>query len=209
MNWPRLLGSREANADEQLMRRLRLTGDHAAFAELMTRWEPRIRRLCYRMTGDEHRGEDLTQETFSRVFMNRQQFDPSRKFSTWLWRIALNLCYEEARRAGRRGALRDEEGDEAAIDPGPLERALQSERVELLRRAVLALPESHRAIVTLREYEQLKFREIAEVLDLPEGTVKWRMTEALNELNERLKSLNDEVRETPPKPVLPKERLLL
>lgn len=209
MNWPRVLGSRNAESDEQLMRRLRLTGDHAAFAELMTRWELRIRRLCYRMTADEHRGEDLTQETFSRVFTNRNQFDVSRKFSTWLWRIALNLCYEDARRAWRREELRQEEGDEPAVDCGPLERALQSERLELLRRAVLALPETHRAIVTLREYEQLKFREIAEVLDLPEGTVKWRMTEALNELNERLKSLNDEIRETPPKPMRPKERLLL
>src|SRR5690242_5301906 len=160
MNWPRLLGSRSGDSDEQIMRRLKLTGDHVAFAELMNRWEMRIRRLCYRMTGDEHRGEDLTQETFSRVFSNRKQFDASRKFSTWLWRIALNLCYEEARRVGRRGELRHEEGDEPAIDPasdvGPLDRAVHSERVELLKRAVLALPETHRAIVMLREYEQLK-----------------------------------------------------
>src|SRR4051812_19362383 len=107
MKWlPLWLGPRSAASDEQTMRQLQSCGDHAAFAELMSRWELRVRRLCYRMIGDEHRSEDLAQETFSRVFANRHQFDPTRKFSTWLWRIAMNLCYEESRRIGRRGELR-------------------------------------------------------------------------------------------------------
>jgi RNA polymerase sigma-70 factor (ECF subfamily) len=212
MTWlPRLLRSTSADSDEQTMRRLQTHTDHAAFAELMSRWEARVRRLCYRMTGDAHRSEDLAQETFSRVFANRHQFDHSRKFSTWLWRIALNLCYEESRRAGRRGELRltDDRDDETG-ESGPLEQAMESERTDLLRRAVMSLPETHRAIVMLREYEQLKFRQIAEVLDVPEGTVKWWMTEALNQLNERLGPLlaADEPKASD-KTSRSKERLLL
>src|SRR5436305_333050 len=109
MDWlPRLLRPRRPidasgdRDDEQLMRDAQLHSDHEAFAQLVRRWESPVRRLCIRMTGDEHRGEDLAQETFVRAFASRRQFDPPRKFSTWLWRIALNLCFEEGRRAARR-----------------------------------------------------------------------------------------------------------
>lgn len=180
------------------MRRVQSTGDAAAFAKLVTRWEQPIRRLCARMTGDEHRGEDLTQETFARVFAHRHRFEPDRKFSTWLWRIALNLCHEEARRAGRRGertldlsGADDEPFHEspAVEHDDPHGRAVQSERAALVRVALQRLPAAHRAVVVLREYENLKFREIAEVLDVPEGTVKWRMAEALTQLGEQLKPI--------------------
>jgi DNA-directed RNA polymerase specialized sigma24 family protein len=81
--------------DELAMRKVQFRGDHAAFAELVDRWEAPIRRLCTRMTCDAHRGEDLTQEVFARVFTKRDQFDSLRKFSTWLWRIALNKsCHQ-------------------------------------------------------------------------------------------------------------------
>jgi RNA polymerase sigma-70 factor (ECF subfamily) len=149
------------------------------------------------MTGDEHRGEDLAQEAFARVFANRHRFEPTRKFSTWLWRIALNLCYEEARKVGRRGDRTADASDENAHGPrlvadddgGPEGRAVRAEHVALVRAALRRLSESHRAVVVLREYENLKFREIAEVLDIPEGTAKWRMAEAMNQLSEQLKPI--------------------
>jgi RNA polymerase sigma-70 factor (ECF subfamily) len=105
--------------------------------------------------------------------------------------------------------LTDDRDDETG-ESGPLEQAMESERTDLLRRAVMSLPETHRAIVMLREYEQLKFRQIAEVLDVPEGTVKWWMTEALNQLNERLGPLlaADEPKASD-KTSRSKERLLL
>jgi RNA polymerase sigma-70 factor (ECF subfamily) len=204
MNWvPQWLGagSGGVGSDEEVMRRVQANGDPAAFAHLVARWENPIRRLCVRMTGDGHRGEDLTQEAFARVFASRQQFEPDRKFSTWLWRIALNLCHEEARRIGRRGERTIDMsgaggGDAssglrpvAADDDGPHGRAVRAEHARLVRVALQRLPDAHRAVVVLREYENLKFREIAEVLDVPEGTVKWRMAEALTQLGEQLKPI--------------------
>ena len=180
------------------MRRVRAGDDPAAFARLVARWEQPIRRLCIRMTGDEHRGEDLAQEAFARVFANRQSFDVDRKFSTWLWRIALNLCHEEARRVGRRGERTQDmnAGDDDPL-PGPRPvdhdephgRAVRAEQARLVRVALQRLPEPNRAVVVLREYENLKFREIAEVLDVPEGTVKWRMAQAMTQLAEQLKPI--------------------
>src|SRR5215212_2705481 len=107
--WLKWTGSSEgddpSSPDEAAMRRVRSHGDPAAFAQLVARWEGPIRRLCARMTGgDAHAGEDLAQEAFARVFASRHQFADGRKFSTWLWRIALNLCHEHARRR----AVRDE-----------------------------------------------------------------------------------------------------
>lgn len=194
MKWlPRMLLSRADRTDEQAMRQVQLDGDPAAFAELVRRWEAPIRRLCVRMTGDAHRGEDLAQEAFARVFANRLQFAPNRKFSTWLWRIALNLCFEEGRRATRRGEVTlDAEPRATADDAGPDERAIDGERAAMVRAAVAALPETHRAVVLLREYEGMTSREIAQVLEIPEGTVKWRMADALARLSRELSPLRPE-----------------
>jgi RNA polymerase sigma-70 factor (ECF subfamily) len=191
MRWlhrkPRVDGS---GSDEESMRRVRITGDPHAFARLVARWESPVRRLCVRMTGDEHRGEDLAQEAFARIYANRHRYEDGRPFSTWLWRIALNLCYESSRRAGIRGERPlDEREDRRAGGAGPHERAVASERAALVREALARLPEAHRAVVVLRQYQNLKFREIADVLDVPEGTVKWRMTEALDRLADELKPL--------------------
>jgi RNA polymerase sigma-70 factor (ECF subfamily) len=173
-------------SDEEAMRRVQCDGDHAAFGQLLRRWEAPIQRLCTRMTDDPHLGEDLSQEAFSRVFACRHQFQDGRKFSTWLWRIAINLCRDNGRRAGRVS----ESSDELDENPTPLrlpdEQLIDDERSGLVRRALASLPENQRAVVILREYEGLRFREIAEVLNAPEGTVKSRMADALAELSRQL-----------------------
>jgi len=181
-------------SDEQAMWRVQQHADEDAFAQLMRRWESPIRNLCVRMTGDLHKGQDLTQEAFVRVFEKRSQYQPDAKFSTWLWRIALNLCYDEQRRIKRRGetALENEEG-EAIVEPvsetsGPADQAEAGERADMVRRALVRLPETYRTVLVLRHYEGLKFREIADVLDIPEGTVKSRMVEALGQMERLLKN---------------------
>jgi RNA polymerase sigma-70 factor (ECF subfamily) len=184
-------GFHEPSSDEAAMRLVQRHGDPAAFARLVARWEGPVRRLCARMTGDAHAGEDLAQEAFARVFASRQQFTDGRTFSTWLWRIALNLCHENARRR----AVREEfiPNDARPSELRPDERAVETERAALVRAALARLPETHRAVVVLREYQQLKFREIAEVLNVPEGTVKWRMSEAMTQLAGELRpTLGDE-----------------
>lgn len=179
--------------DEQVMRQVQERGDGRAFALLVRRWEGPIHRLCLRMTGDVHLAEDLTQEAFARVYAQRSTFRGDSRFSTFLWRIALNLCCD-ARRAAERRQRRMEDVGDAATDAvelalgrvSPEEAAFARERAERVRMALQELPPHYRAVVVLRHYEGLKFREIADALQIPEGTVKSRMAEALDRLAERL-----------------------
>src|SRR5213596_335706 len=109
-----------ARTDEEAMCRVKRHDDHSEFARLIKRWEEPIRRLCTRMLGDAHRGEDLKQDTFLRLFEKRKTYEPTGKFSTFLWRIALNLCYDELRRTQRRGECPlDSLEEENAADGGP------------------------------------------------------------------------------------------
>jgi len=182
--------------DEQAMWRVKMDDDAEAFADLVARWEKPIQRLCARMLGDIHRGEDLTQEAFARVFGRRKNYEPTSKFSTFLWRVALNLCYDELRKINRRGefSLDEPRADDDApslevLDPtapAPDGQLAARERAETVRRALLELSEPYRVVVVLRHYEGLKFREISDVLDIPEGTVKSRMAEALTQLSDIL-----------------------
>lgn len=188
-------------SDEQAMWRVKMDDDAEAFAMLVKRWEQPIQRLCARMLGDAHRGEDLTQEAFARVFARRKNYEPSAKFSTFLWRIALNLCYDELRKINRRGEFSlDGAGDDAhpiletvaSDEPAPDAQLAGEERAGVVRSALSELSEPYRAVVVLRHYEGLKFREIADVLDVPEGTVKSRMAEALDQLSRILtRSMKD------------------
>jgi RNA polymerase sigma-70 factor (ECF subfamily) len=198
---PNLISALFSASDEQLMWRVKLQDDAEAFASLMSRWQRPIENLCIRMTGDLHRAEDLAQTAFARIFAKRADWEPTGKFSTFLWRVALNLCHDELRRAKRRGEcsldVLDEAGDSqpdfiASEQPAPDEQADSRERAELVRNALLKLATHYREVVVLRHYEGLKFHEIGEVLAIPEGTVKSRMAEALTQLNRLLKHLNGE-----------------
>jgi RNA polymerase sigma-70 factor (ECF subfamily) len=205
--------------DEQTMWRVKTQNDHFAFARLVERWEDPIRNLCMRMTGDPHRGEDLKQETFGRVFEKRNDYQPSGRFSTWLWRIALNVCYDEIRKVNRRREFVPESesnetssllDDQPTDDPVPDERMIEQEESELVRNAVLQLPEMYRTVLVLRHYEDLPFAKIAEILEIPQGTVSSRMAEALAKL---ARILEPELRENrgsrPGKPNNPKEIVMI
>jgi RNA polymerase sigma-70 factor (ECF subfamily) len=175
-------------SDEQAMWRVQMQDDAEAFALLVERWETPILNLCTRMLGDSHRGEDLSQEAFVRVFAKRKEYEPRGKFSTFLWRVALNLCYDELRkRERRRETVLAFDGEESelivAADELPPDVALaRGEAAERVRRALMKIPETYRSVLVLRHYEDLKFREIAEVLGIPEGTVKSRMAEGLSQM---------------------------
>lgn len=179
--------------DEQAMLRVQSQDDHRAFAQLVERWEEPIRRLCVRMVGDSHKGEDLKQEAFARLFAKRKAYQPTARFSTFLWRIALNACYDELRRVKRRAeSALDLDGMEAtdegfgieAIDPHSV--ASGNEEAEMVRAALMRLPEMYRTVLVLRHYEGLKLKKIAEILEIPEGTVNSRMADALARLTRLL-----------------------
>ena len=188
-------------SDEQAMWQVKMQDDPQAFARLVARWEKPIQHLCARMTGDPHRAQDLTQTAFTRVFARRADWEPTGKFSTFLWRIALNLCHDDLRRTRRRGECPLEGADEedggapdffVAAEPPPDAQVDAVERGEQVRSALLKLAAHYREVVVLRHYEGLKFHEIAEVMGIPEGTVKSRMAEALTQLNRLLKHLNED-----------------
>ncbi len=181
--------------DEQAMWRARSRADLHAFGLLVERWRKRIYNLCLRMTGSPHTADDLTQEVFVRIFDRRRAYNPTQRFSTWLWRIALNICYDELRRVQRRreSPLEEEAVDGTTrvhlevIDPSTPQALLQGQEEAALVRAALArLPEIYRTVLILRHYENLKLREIAEVLEIPDGTVNSRMAEGLARLSRLL-----------------------
>lgn len=179
-----------AISDEQAMWRVQTEDDHAAFALLVDRWREKIRQLCIRMTGNIHNGEDLAQDVFARVFDKRREFRGASKFSTWLWRIAVNRCHDEMRRPASRATTEslDDESSTVVLDINvadvrtPRDSLAAQEEAELVRQALMRLPENYRTVLVLRHYENLKLREIAEVLEVPEGTVSSRMAEALSQL---------------------------
>ena len=202
---PNLISTLFSASDEQLMWRVKLQDDAEAFASLMSRWQRPIENLCIRMTGDLQRAEDLAQTAFARIFARRADWEPTGKFSTFLWRVALNLCHDELRRTKRRGECSLEALDEvgnsepdfiASEEPAPDEQADSRERAELVRNALLKLATHYREVVVLRHYEGLKFHEIGEVLAIPEGTVKSRINRGRAELARQVQRLSaDEQRE--------------
>lgn len=197
----RLLPSLFGPSDEQIMWRVKMEDDVDAFDRLVAKWQAPLEQLCTRLTGDAHRAEDLVQVAFSRVFDRRTEYVPKGKFSTFLWRIAINLCHDELRRKSTRGECSLEELSEDGRGVEFADGATQSpdavvetrERGELVRQALLELAPQHRELIVLRHYEQMKFSEIAELLNIPESTAKTRLAEALTQLNRRLKFLREDL----------------
>jgi RNA polymerase sigma-70 factor (ECF subfamily) len=185
-------------SDEEAMRRVQKQNDSKAFALLVHRWEAWAKQFCTRFTGDRHRGEDLSQEVFARIFAHRHDFRHEASFGSYLKRIALNACRDELRRKKKypEGQRTHANAEEASLDnaftaatPAPDTIAADRERAEHVRRALFQLPEHYREVVLLRHYEGLRFREIAELLDLAPGTVRSRMAEALTRLGNLLKPI--------------------
>lgn len=176
--------------DEQAMWRVQHEVDAEAFAKLVERWEQPIFRLCARMLGNVTRAEDMTQEIFAKIFTKRADYKPDAKFSTWLWRIALNHCYDELRRLKRRNehAFEEDEAEEfPSAELPPDARAASEDECELVRQGLLRLPEISRTVLALRYCEGLKLREISEILDLPETTIHSRIAVALAQITKILK----------------------
>lgn len=178
-------------SDEQAMWRTQFLDDSEAFAQLVARWQEPIRRLCARMTGDTVRAEDLTQEIFTKVFVKRKDFQPAGKFSTWVWRIALNHCYDELRRVKRHpeAALEEEtaQNEFECARLAPDAQTAADEEFELVRAGLSRLPEISRTVLILRYCEGLKLREISEILELPESTIHSRIATALAQITRILK----------------------
>jgi len=179
-------------SDEVIVERA-LTGDAEAFGELVRRWERRIFALTYGMLGREEDARDATQETFLAAFRNLRGFRGEARVSSWLHRIAVNQCISRQRRTKVRSesALDDEQENDAASFAVPVRESPASvvegrQETLAVRRAINSLPLELRQVVVMKEFEDLTFREIADVLDLPLSTVKSRLYTALKQLQMRL-----------------------
>ena len=178
--------------DEQLVERA-LAGDGEAFGEIVRRWERRIFALTFGILGREEDARDATQETFLAAFRNLRGFRGEAKVSSWLHRIAVNQCITRQRRARVRAetALEDETETGGAqlaapIHVSPAHETESRERTEAVRSAVQALPPELREVIVMKEFEELTFQEIADILNIPLSTVKSRLYTALKQLRMRL-----------------------
>jgi RNA polymerase sigma-70 factor (ECF subfamily) len=181
-----------SGTDEIIVQRA-LTGDADAFGEIVRRWERRIFALAYGILGREEDARDATQETFLAAFRNLRGFRGDAKVSSWLHRIAVNQCISRQRQARVRSeaALEDEQEKDATSFATPVHyspsRVVEGrQETAAVRRAINSLPVELRVVVIMKEFEELTFREIADVLDLPLSTVKSRLYTAMKQLQMRL-----------------------
>jgi RNA polymerase sigma-70 factor (ECF subfamily) len=165
-------------------------GDRAAFSDLVTRHQDRVYRLCVRWLGDPNLAEETAQDVFLSAWRAIGNFRSEARFDTWLRRITVNKCRNRRLSHLRRARDRHDslEGDPNTDErpplqlvhggPGPAARLDRTEAQDLLNRALSELDDDHRAVVLLRDLEDLTYEEIAELLDVPRGTVKSRLHRA-------------------------------
>jgi RNA polymerase sigma-70 factor (ECF subfamily) len=181
-----------APSDEDLVRAVQ-SGDADSLGTLVARWEQPLFRFAFRLLQRTEDARDVCQETFLRILTRSERYRVGARFSTWMYQIALNLCRDHLRRRKRwrllsfdgeeagpeiRGRARTEE-DRTANPGAALER---DEQRRAIQKALDTLVPEQREVLVLKEYEGLKFREIAEILGCPESTVKSRMYYGLTAL---------------------------
>jgi RNA polymerase sigma-70 factor (ECF subfamily) len=185
-------------SDEDLMGRV-AEDEERAFPELVRRYQGRVTNLVSRVLNDRECADDLAQEVFIRVFVHRRNYRRGSKFSTWLFTIAANLAKNEIRRRVRRrnwfslDALQEVLKDSAIQLADPTEgRESAMEREQLQKavgHAIATVPEKYRLALVLRDIEGLAYEEIAQVLNIPGGTVRSRINRARSMLKRKIQPL--------------------
>lgn len=190
--------------DEDLMEAYR-DGTVAAFEELLSRHERKIYNFIYRAVRQEQVASDLTQETFLRVVRNAERYSRKAKFTTWLYTIARNQCIDHSRRAKHRRhqSLDQPQGADGegrtlmerlpGESPDALDRTDAAELTVRVEEALASLSEEQREVFVMREFQALKFKDIAEVVGVSENTIKSRMRYALENLRLALSDYAEDV----------------
>lgn len=178
--------------DEELVARAR-GGDLDSFNQLVRRWERPIYALAYRVIGREEDARDIAQETFLRAFRALPGFKGEAKFSSWVYRITLNLCRDWMRRERRTPVAQAPEGVdlvELASEKTPSETiedlVSRKELGRAVAKAMSNLPDEQRTAIILKEYQGLTFQEIADLLECPLSTVKTRLYQGLSVVRRQL-----------------------
>ncbi|WP_160725702.1 RNA polymerase sigma factor SigW [Bacillus sp. USDA818B3_A] len=173
-----------------------IKGDQDAFGEIVETYKNSVYQLCYRMLGNRHEAEDIAQEAFLRAYVNIKSFNQDLKFSTWLFRIATNLCIDRLRKKKPDYYLDAEvSGTEgltmysqiSSDTPLPENEVESLELQETVQKEILKLPEKYRSAIVLKYMEDMSLNEISEILDLPLGTVKTRIHRGREALRQQLR----------------------
>jgi RNA polymerase sigma-70 factor (ECF subfamily) len=176
-----------------------LKGDEGGFNQLVMAYQDRVFNLCYRFLGEQGEAEDVAQEVFVTIYRSLKDYRGDSLFSTWLYRITVNHCKNRLKYLGRRQYFQsssidkpmDTEDGEVyptleAEGPGPEESMSKRELEALVHEKVNELDPEHRMVILLRDIQGLSYQEIAQVLNLREGTVKSRIHRARLELKDKL-----------------------
>lgn len=177
--------------DAQLIEKF-LNGDHSAFNTLVWRWEKPVFHFNYRYLGDFELAKDITQKVFIRIYKNLKKLKEHQKFTSWMYQIAANLCKDEIKRIKRQNSVSidaiKENNSENVYDlvdhdtNQPDTKVNQQQIEHIIKQALQSIPEEQRIVIIMKEYQGLKFKEIAEALGEPINTVKSRMYYGLNAL---------------------------
>ncbi|HEY7288195.1 MAG TPA: sigma-70 family RNA polymerase sigma factor [Vicinamibacterales bacterium] len=178
---------------ESLIQRC-LAGDQLAWEQIVRQYWRKVFNVAYKFVGKHDEAEDLTQDIFLKIFKSLDTFDRRANFQTWLISISRNLCIDHYRsvRKERETIDRDVDAAElapAASGPGPVAVLEQRDRVQLLKQALSALPDTLRTAVLMRDIQEMSYQEIADRLRLPEGTVKSRINRGRTELARQIRKL--------------------
>ncbi len=181
---------------ESLIQRC-LRGDQAAWERIVRLYWRKVFNVAYKFVGKHDEAEDLTQDIFLKIFKSLETFDRRANFQTWLISVSRNLCIDHYRsvRKERETIDRDVDANEltpAAADASPIAALEQRDRVTLLRDALASLPEALRTAVVMRDIQECSYQEIADRLQLPEGTVKSRINRGRTELARQIRRLRGE-----------------
>jgi RNA polymerase sigma-70 factor (ECF subfamily) len=180
---------------EARLARRALKGDQQAFAEIVALYQDKLYLMAFRMLGNRQEAEDVTQEAFLRVYRNLDRYDEGLKFSTWIYRIATNLCIDRLRKRKATYSLDAESVDHEGLDgyaviPSddrtPESEMLLTETQRIVREAIETLPAKYKSVMVLRYLHDLSLQEIGEVLDMPVTTVKTRVHRGREFLRKKL-----------------------
>jgi len=170
--------------DTELMVRL-AKGDMSALGDIVRKHQDKVLSLSYRVLGDWHRAEDVTQETFLRIYRAAKHYKPKAKFTTWLYRIVINLCFDEQRKRAK-VTVPLEDADPAVLAESDCNTTDRKEVVESVKTAVNELPERQRIAVILHRYDGLSHAEIGEVTGWTKSAVESLLVRAYANLREKL-----------------------
>jgi RNA polymerase sigma-70 factor (ECF subfamily) len=174
-----------------------LTGDQAAWEQIVRQYRRKVFNIAYKFVGRHDQAEDLTQDVFLKLYRSLDTFDRRANFQTWLISVSRNLCIDHYRsvRKEREAINRDVDPAELATvapNPGADVRLEHRDRVRLLRIALDRLAPTLRTAVMLRDIQELSYQEIADRLQLPEGTVKSRINRGRTELARQVQKLREQ-----------------